>query len=146
MTHGLQIGEVSRQTGVSVDTIRFYERENLLTEPARSEGGFRLFGAADVEQLKFIRNAQALGFALGEIKELLVLQDQSMEACSHVRELLELKVDVVKNKIEQLLTLKSGLKAALRKCKRSLKGTKDSHEEGCPVLKQIAQGKGGKRK
>ena len=146
MTHGIQIGEVSRQTGVSVDTIRFYEKERLLKEPARSEGGFRLFGEGDVEQLKFVRNAQELGFALGEIRELLVLQDQSMDVCSHVRDLLELKVDVVRKKIAQLLALESGLKEALRKCKRSLKGANDSHEEGCPVLKQIARGKGRRSK
>ena len=57
MTHGFQIGEVSRQAGVSVDTIRFYEKERLLRTPARSDGGFRLFGASDIAQLKFIRNA-----------------------------------------------------------------------------------------
>ena len=145
MPHGFQIGEVSRQAGVSVDTIRFYEKERLLRTPARSDGGFRLFGAADVEQLKFIRNAQELGFALGEIKELLVLQDQNVEACSHVRELLERKVDVVREKIEQLLKLESGLKEALRKCNRSLKRTGDSHGESCPVLKQITRANGGKK-
>ena len=145
MTHGFQIGEVSQQTGASVDTIRFYEKEKLLREPVRSEGGFRLFGAVHIEQLKFIRNAQELGFALAEIKELLVLQDQSVEACSHVRELLERKLDLVRPKIEQLLKLESGLKEGLRKCNRSLKRTGDSHGEGCPVLKQITRANGGKK-
>lgn len=145
MAHGFQIGEVSRQTGVSVDTIRFYEKEKLLREPVRSGGGFRLFGAVDIEQLKFIRSAQELGFALGEIKELLVLQDQSVEACSHVRELLERKLDLVHRKIEQLLKLESGLKEGLRKCNRSLKAAVGSHAEGCPVLEQIAKANGRKK-
>lgn len=145
MTHGFHIGQVSRQTGVSVDTIRFYEKEKLLREPVRSEGGFRLFGAVDIEQLKFIRNAQELGFALGEIKELLVLQDQSVEACSHVRELLERKLDLVRQKIEQLRKLESGLKEGLHKCNRSLKRAGDAHAEVCPVLEQIARANGRKK-
>ena len=145
MTHSFQIGEVSRQTGVSVDTIRFYEKEKLLREPVRSGGGFRLYGAADIEQLKFIRNAQELGFALVEIKELLVLQDDSVEACSHIRELLERKLDLVRQKIEDLLKLESGLRKGLRKCNRSLKKAADSHPKGCPVLEQIARANGGKK-
>lgn len=145
MTHGFQIGEVSRQTGISVDTIRFYEKEKLLREPQRTEGGFRLYGAADVEHLKFIRHAQELGFALAEIKELLVLQDGSVEACSHVKELLEHKVDLVHQKIEQLLKLENGLKESLRKCNRALKKAGGAHAEHCPVLDQIARANGGKK-
>jgi DNA-binding transcriptional MerR regulator len=146
MRHGFQIGEVSRQAGLSVDTIRFYEKERLLREPVRSEGGFRLFGSADIDQLKFIRKAQEIGFSLLEIKELLILKDGNVEACSHVRELLERKLELMRRKIEQLLALESGLKRALRKCNRSLNRSGDSHEKGCPVLKEIARVNGGKRK
>ena len=145
VTRGFQIGEVSRQTGMSVDTIRFYEKEKLLREPGRTEGGFRVYGVADIEQLKFIRNAQELGFALAEIKELLVLQDHSVEACSQVKDLLEHKLEVVRQKIEQLLKLENGLKKSLRKCNRALKKVGHSHADSCPVLKEIARPNGGRK-
>ena len=62
MAHGVQIGKVARATGLSVDTIRFYEKEGLLREPERSEGGFRLYSARDIQNLHFIHKAQELGF------------------------------------------------------------------------------------
>jgi DNA-binding transcriptional MerR regulator len=71
----LQIGDVASQTGLTVDTIRFYERERLLHRAARSSGGFRLFSQSDVADLEFIRNAQELGFSLQEIRDLLTLKN-----------------------------------------------------------------------
>lgn len=76
MARGVQIGEVLKQTGLSVDTIRYHEKERLLREPTRSEGGYRLYGVRDVEHLLFVRKAQELGFTLAEIRELLLVQDE----------------------------------------------------------------------
>jgi len=70
MARGVQIGKVLKQTGLSVDTIRYHEKERLLREPTRSEGGYRLYGVRDVEHLLFVRKAQELGFTLAEIREL----------------------------------------------------------------------------
>ena len=70
MGTGIQIGGVSRQTGLSADAIRFYEKQRLIERPPRTEGGFRLFHAKDIERIQFIRRAQQLGFSLPEIRRL----------------------------------------------------------------------------
>ena len=141
MSHILQIGKVARETGLSVDTIRFYEKEGLLREPPRSEGGFRLYTARDIEHLQFIRNAQELGFSLAEIRELLLVQDERTEACTHVRDLITKRLGTVRGKIEDLKRLERHLKQALQKCDDALSrdDTGPQHED-CPVLKEIAQG------
>ena len=102
MRTGIQIGTVSQQTGLSVDAIRFYEKQRLLEHPARTEGGFRLFNAQDIQRILFIRSVQQLGFSLPEIRELLFLQRDESEACSHVRDLLRAKVSTVREKIREL--------------------------------------------
>jgi DNA-binding transcriptional MerR regulator len=137
---GMQIGKVSAQTGLSVDAIRFYEKQRLLERPPRSEGGFRLFHAEDVERIQFIRRAQQLGFSLPEIRELLVLAREDGEACSHMRELLQAKVAVVRNKIRELRLLDEQLTKRLLKCKRKLASSAYSHRGRCPVLEEIARG------
>ena len=64
----MQIGQISKQAGVGIDAIRFYERSGLLAAPARSDGGFRLYSLGHLSTLQFIRNLQALGFSLNEIR------------------------------------------------------------------------------
>jgi DNA-binding transcriptional MerR regulator len=134
-----KIGQVAQETGLSIDTIRFYEKQGLLKQSARTEGGFRLFGSGEIETLKFVRRAQELGFSLNEIRELLILRADHVPACSHVEELLEHKLAGVEQKIEELQKLEHSLKAALRKCKRSLKTTAPGHEDCCPVLEEISR-------
>src|SRR5712671_109548 len=72
-SHAARIGQVAQETGISIDTIRFYEKQGLLKRSPRTEGGFRLFGLSDIETLRFVRKAQELGFSLNEIRELLIL-------------------------------------------------------------------------
>lgn len=127
------------ETGLSIDTIRFYEKERLLRHSTRTEGGFRLFDPSQIQALKFIRKSQELGFSLSEIRELLILRSDNVPACSHVKELLERKLAGVEQKIGELRTLEHGLKAALRKCVRGLKTTGASHDGCCPVLDEISQ-------
>ena len=139
MTHGLQIGRVARQTGTTVDAIRFYEKQKLLKHPPRTEGGFRLFSAQDLRNIQFIRSAQDLGFSLNEIRELLILQSDQTEACSHVREMLQAKLAAVRTKIAELKKLEGKLTTDLKKCDRSLRQTrKKDHRDCCPVLEEIA--------
>ena len=135
---GIQIGKVSERTGLSIDAIRFYEKQRLLDRPPRTEGGFRLFNAQDIERIQFIQRAQQLGFSLPEIRELLVLRRDGA-ACSHVRDLLRAKVATVRNKILELGVLEEQLTKSLRKCERELKALGDSHKGRCPVIEQIAQ-------
>ena len=143
MAHGVQIGKVARATEMSVDTIRFYEKEGLLREPERSEGGFRLYSARDIETLHFIHKAQELGFSLADIRELLLVQDERTEACTHVRDLIQSRLTAVRGKIEDLKRLERHLKQALCKCEDALGDGKagPAHEQ-CPVLEEIAWSNG----
>ncbi len=140
MNGGLQIGKVAEQAGVSVDAIRFYERQRLLGRPARSEGGFRLFGVEAVNRVLFIRRAQTLGFSLPEIREILVLQGDETRACSQMRERLRAKLSTVREKMRELGALEAHLAKELQKCERNLKGTRKIKKDGCPVLREIANG------
>ncbi|HEY3454695.1 MAG TPA: heavy metal-responsive transcriptional regulator [Bryobacteraceae bacterium] len=135
----VRIGQVAQETGLSIDTIRFYEKQGLLKQSSRTEGGFRLFGSSEIEALRFVRKAQELGFSLSEIRELLILRADHVPACSHVEELLDQKLTGVKQKIAELQRMEHTLKAALRKCKRGLKTTAPGHEDHCPVLEEISR-------
>ncbi len=69
----LRIGEVAKRAGVTIDTLRYYEKVKLLPTPTRSSGGFRLFAPEHIERVRFIKQAQELGFSLGEIRGLLAI-------------------------------------------------------------------------
>ena len=138
MSQGIQIGKVAEQTGLSIDTIRFYQKIGLVKQPARSEGGFRLFSDQEIRDLVFIQEAQALGFSLTEIKQLSLLNQEQNHACSQVRELIQGKLKDVRAKLAQLLRLEVELNRALRKCNRGLRLNQGSHhEECCPVLQAL---------
>ena len=99
------IGEAAKQTGLGIDTLRFYEKRGLLGKPARSEGGYRVYSEAHVATLLFIRQAQGLGLSLDEIQGLLALRTGEVEACAPVRDLLNQKLQLVRAKIEDLREL-----------------------------------------
>ena len=134
MNHALQIGKAAKATGLSVDTIRFYQKSGLLSPPARTSSGYRIFDEADINELQFIGKAQELGFSLAEIKELvLVLRNQNGQTCPEVHTLLKHKLAGVRQKIAALRQLETELARAVRKCERSLKGQSD----GCPVINDM---------
>jgi DNA-binding transcriptional MerR regulator len=136
---GAFIGEVSRQTGLSVHTIRFYEAEGLLREPARTDSGYRVFSPQSVAQLNFIRKAEELGFSLDEIRELLVLKDRSTGACSHVKSLVQEKLRRVRGKLRELEAIEKDLKGVLAECKRELKQRHPGGEGRCAVLVKLGR-------
>jgi DNA-binding transcriptional MerR regulator len=138
MGRGLQIGRVARETGLTVDAIRFYEKQRLLKRPLRTEGGFRLFTAQDVQHMHFIRRAQQLGFSLNEIRDLLMLQTGEVAACSHVRDLLKTKLSSVREKLAEIQKLENQLAADLNKCERTLRRGEHATDVCCPVLDEIA--------
>jgi DNA-binding transcriptional MerR regulator len=139
----LQIGDVAAQTGLTVDAIRFYERERLLPVTARSSGGFRLFSKSDVADLAFIRNAQELGFSLQEIRELIELKQAAHPDCHQVEQLLEHKVTIVRDKIAALRKLERELQRAMANCEANLR---QGQAEDCPVLADISQTRKKKKK
>ena len=131
----LQIGDASCQTGLSIDTIRFYEKERVLPAPRRTAAGFRTYSPGDIERLQFIRRAQDLGFSLREIRELLLIESRSQEGCSHVRALIGAKIAQVQEKLADLRRLESRLKTAQQQCDDALVG---SCGVECPILKQLS--------
>lgn len=94
------IGKLAKAARVSIDTIRFYERSGLLPQPARRPSGFREYSQMDLEQLRFIRTARALGFSLQDIAELLALDD--VAEVSNVRRVVEEKLAVIDRRIQLL--------------------------------------------
>jgi DNA-binding transcriptional MerR regulator len=138
----LQIGDVAHETGLTVDTIRFYEKERLLKAAARSSGGFRLFSHADLADLTFIRNAQELGFSLHEIRELVELKNTTHPDCAHVEKMLEEKVASVRAKITALRKLERELNQSMIRCQANLRTTASSNAEDCPALNDISRTKG----
>ena len=128
----MQIGIVAKKIGVSVDAIRFYERNALLPRAPRTQGGFRQYGENDVETLAFIRRVQGLGFKLSEIRGLLSLRGTRLQPCAPVRRRLEEKLADVQRKLADLQKLEHELRLALRSCNRELR-KRPAH---CPILRE----------
>jgi DNA-binding transcriptional MerR regulator len=127
----MQIGVVAKKVGLSVDAIRFYERNALLPRPARTQGGFRRYGERDVETLAFIRRVQGLGFKLSEIRSLVSLRGSRMQPCAPVRRRLQAKLVDVREKLTNLQKLERELRLALRSCDKERR-KQDAH---CPILR-----------
>jgi len=130
----LQIGEVARQTELTVDAIRFYEKRRLLPKAMRTTGRFRMYTADDIQRIRFIQRMQALGFSLREIRELGNLRTRSVDACESVRKLLTAKLAEVRTKMRELGRLESELAADLQKCNAELKRRRQHAPAACPVL------------
>jgi MerR family mercuric resistance operon transcriptional regulator len=124
----MTIGQVARAAGVGVETVRFYEREGLLQEPARKESGYRQFTDDVVARLRFIKRAKDLGFTLKEIKDLLALRVDPETTCAEVRERARAKIADVETKIVDLQRIKK----ALVKLRTSCRGSGPTSE--CPIL------------
>lgn len=111
----LQIGNVADRTGVSVATIRYYESIGLLARPARSTAGYRRYTEATVDELRFIRKAQALGFSLEEIAEILKVSRTGRAPCAQVLELARQHLVAVEERIRQLQRFRELLAAEIGK-------------------------------
>ena len=142
----LQIGDVANKTGLSIDTIRFYERERLLQRAARSNGGFRLFSSEDVADLNFIRNAQELGFSLQEIRDLVGLRKTRHPDCAQVEKMMGHKIASVRSKIAALRKLECELQRTMNHCQANLLKAPNGNTEDCPALADISRSAGRKRK
>jgi DNA-binding transcriptional MerR regulator len=112
---GLLIGDVAQRTGVAPPAIRYYESIGLLKPASRSEAGYRRYSEATVEELLFIRKAQALGFSLDEISEILKLTRAGKTPCSQVLSLARQHLAAVDERIRQLQKFRSQLAAELKK-------------------------------
>jgi MerR family transcriptional regulator, mercuric resistance operon regulatory protein len=120
------IGGLAKAAGVGVETVRYYQRRGLLSEPARPQGEIRRYGDADLKRLRFIRSAQAAGFTLAEIKELVDLDASDDRA--RARELAQSRVAAIDAKIEELREARDALAGLATACARKRGGP-------CPILR-----------
>jgi Cd(II)/Pb(II)-responsive transcriptional regulator len=131
MSNSLRIGELAKQTGCLVETIRYYEREGLLLEPARSVGNYRLYTNIHVERLQFIRHCRSLDMTLEEIRNLLRFRDAPDENCGEVNALLNEHIEHVSNRIKELRFLQKNLRGLRSLCERA-QANKD-----CGILQSL---------
>lgn len=124
----MHIGRLAAQANVSVDTVRYYERNNLLPAPSRTASGYRTYPSSTVERLRFIRRAKDHGFALDEIRDLLALSDQRGTGVATVREIAAGRLADVEARIAELTRLRDGLRQLVEACP----GHGDPGD--CPIL------------
>jgi DNA-binding transcriptional MerR regulator len=125
-----RIGEVASRAGVSIDTVRYYERLKLLPRARRTSGNFRLFGPESVERVQFIKQAQELGFSLDEIKG--VLATGGAEECQKVHDLLSAKLAELDGRLTSMKNFRRVLMRHLAECEREL--SEHGQEACCPVV------------
>ncbi len=130
----LSVGQLATLCGVNAQTVHFYEREGLLPKPPRTAGGYRAFPSDAVARVCFIKQAQAIGFALGEIRELLELRDHPETACPEVQRRAEAKIADVAAKIRDLQTIRRELTRLAKACA----GRARPHT--CPLLEALESG------
>lgn len=112
----MTIGELARRAGVGVETVRFYERLELLPRPPRPARGFRLYPDESVERVRFVRQARELGFTLAEAKELLALRARADVRCTAVRGKAERKLAEIDRRIAELTRIRAALDALVETC------------------------------
>ncbi len=106
----MRIGELSKQTGFQVETLRFYEKQGLLEPIARNASGYREYDAESLKQLQFIHQAKTVGFSLNEISELLTLRvERDQHSCADVKTIAEQKLTQIESKINELTKMRDAL-------------------------------------
>jgi len=130
VTKSLQIGKLAKNTGVNIETIRFYEKQGILPQPIRSDSGRRMYDHEDVKRLNFIHRCRGLGFSLKEILSLLSLVEGGDYTCKQVHEITAIHVGDVKQKIRALQQMESVLDDMIEHCSKG-----DVPE--CPILDSL---------
>jgi len=132
---GMTRGEVAEKADVNPETLRYYERKELIPKPPRSDGGFRLYDDSYVDRLRFIKRAQELGFTLSEIKGLLDLRVGEEATCRDVKAQAEDKLDEVESKIQDLKRIREALSTLADACEGGGGPTSE-----CPILDTMERG------
>ncbi|HRI38979.1 MAG: heavy metal-responsive transcriptional regulator [Nitrospira sp.] len=139
----LTIGQLAKDAGVHIETIRYYERRNLLGPTSRLPSGYRLYNCEAQRRLRFIKNAQTLGFTLHEIAELLNLRVSSTARCGDVQRKAGAKLKQVEAKVSDLQALARALQVLIRTCRAG------QPTDACPILQSLEEqrrGRDGNRK
>ena len=130
MDNKITIGKVAAAADVNVETIRFYQRRGLLTEPPKSQGGFRYYDEAIIARVRFVKRAQALGFSLEEVVGLLALEQSS--ACGPTHDAAVRKLQLVEERITDLKRIQSTLKNLVQQCEAGPGAV------CCPIIESLA--------
>ena len=125
------IGSLAKAGDVPISTLRYYERAGLLVPGHRSAGNYRLYDAADLERLRFIKAAQATGLTLDDVRVLMDLENDTTQACDEVQELISRRLDDVAKRMKDLKHVQKVLRASLDLCRSG------SHDDHCRVIKQL---------
>jgi|SRR5579883_2013682 len=131
MSENLTIGGLAKESGVNVETIRYYQRRGLLQEPAKPQSGFRHYRPDTVKRVRFIKRAQALGFTLEEVRGLLALDKG--KACPETREMAAHKLALIEEKIADLTKMRKALTGLVRACDAS------AADARCPIIHLLAE-------
>ena len=131
MSNTYTIGSLAKATSVPVSTLRYYERIGLLVPGHRSAGNYRLYDAADLERLRFIKAAQATGLTLDDVRVLMGLESDTAQACDEVQELIGRRLDDVDKRLKDLKHVQKVLRASLDLCRSG------SHEDHCQVIEDL---------
>lgn len=131
-----RIGDIAHQTGVSVETLRYYEKRRLLNAPPRTEGGFRLYSADAVQQVRFIKQAQSVGLTLDDVQQLLTGRQRrpNMVSCRKVRDLLTRRIQDIDARIKDLREFRRTLHAHLATCEGALAAPGN---RACPTIEAL---------
>jgi MerR family copper efflux transcriptional regulator len=125
----LGIGQLAKRAGVAIDTVRYYERNDLLSPAGRLASGYRHYGEAELKRLRFIRRAKALGFTLEDIRGLLSLSDERNVA--KVKHAAESKLSDIEQRIAELRRIRKGLRTLIAACPGH------GRAEACPILNAL---------
>jgi DNA-binding transcriptional MerR regulator len=136
VSRNYRIGEIAQRTGVSVETLRYYERRRLLTAPARTQGGYRVYSDAVMQQVKFIKQAQSLGLTLDDIQQLAAgrMRANHAPSCRKVRDLLTRRIEDIDARIRELREFRRTLHGHLAACDRALAA---AAEPPCPTIEAL---------
>ncbi len=127
----LGIGQLAKRAGVAIDTVRYYERNDLLSPAGRLASGYRRYGEAELKRLRFIRRAKALGFTLEDIRGLLSLSDERNVA--KVKRAAETKLTGIEQRIVELQRIRKGLRTLIAACPGH------GRAEACPILNALSE-------
>lgn len=133
----MRIGELANRAGISTKTIRYYEGIGLIRRPERERNGYRTYEPRDVDRLGFIKDAQAAGLTLDEIRHILDLKAQGVPSCEHVRALLEQRLHDVSRRIAMLEAARSELERLTRRA-RNLDPERCTDPDRCQTIAPAA--------
>lgn len=127
----MHIGTIARKSGIPAKTIRYYESIGLIDSAARSESGYRVYGAEDVHTLRFVQRARGLGFSVGDVGKLLALWRDRRRSSAQVKALAESHVAQIDHKIAELQAMRDTLVHLVERCH-------GDHRPDCPILEDLA--------